>query len=66
MPRGIPNHGKKHPKQKLTAEIVLEIRRTWKARDGVTLQELAKKYGVGYQTIWRAAIGETWKHLKHL
>jgi len=55
-------HGEDHPGHKLTNEDVLEIRVA--RRNGYSNRELATFYGVSRRTIWMAATGQTWKHLK--
>lgn len=47
---------------KLTDQIVREIRRRY-AAGGISMQHLAREYGVGAMTIHRAIRGHTWRHL---
>lgn len=53
--------GEKNPRARLTAEIVLNLRKQYKA--GVTIQELVDAYGYPWNTIGNAVKGITWSHL---
>lgn len=55
--------GDAHPDAKLTAEIVLNLRYRHKV-GGEVIKEMAKEYPmVGYQAIFKAVTGITWKSL---
>lgn len=56
--RGRQSKGEHRPTAKLTDEAVLAIR----ASDE-PLAVLAERYGVGQPTLWKARVGETWRHL---
>ena len=47
--------------RRLTPEIVRGIKRL--ISEGVPRQEIAKRFGVTYITIYRIATGKTWKDL---
>lgn len=47
----------------LTDEIVKSIRKEFK-ESKVTQRELAKRYNISFQSISKAIIGVTWKHVK--
>lgn len=50
---------------KLTDDLVREIRRRYKSKsrkDGATA--LARELGLSHQSVWDAAVGRTWKHVK--
>ena len=53
--------GEKNPKARLTEEIVLKLRAEY--AQGVTIQEMVKKYGFAWNTIGNAVKGYTWAHL---
>lgn len=53
--------GEKNPKARLTAEIVLQLRKEYKA--GTTIMELHHKYGYPYNTIGNAVRYKTWTEL---
>ena len=53
--------GERNPKARLTPEMVMEFRAEYKA--GVTIQEIADKYGYPWNTIGNAVKGKTWSHL---
>lgn len=55
----IPSH--LHGSAKLTDAAVLEAKKLREA--GVSFYSMAKKYGVYRETIRKAVIGKTWKHL---
>lgn len=49
------------PQSRLTDDIVREIRRN---REGLTLKQLAKRYGVHHRTVEKVHYYETWRHVK--
>lgn len=51
--------GEKHYCSKLTAAIVREAR--LERKQGASIQSLAEKYGVTYNPMRRALVGETWR-----
>ena len=53
-------HGDKHPSAKLTAALVLDLRRRW-AAGGLTWGQLAREHGVTPRAIKLAITGKTWK-----
>lgn len=53
--------GPRSPKRKLTADLVLLIRK-WVA-GGASLRQLSKSLGIHHTTIGSAARRETWRHL---
>lgn len=57
--------GERNAQNKLTADDVLEIRRTYRreSHGRSNAKELAAKYGVTHGTINCAVAGKTWKHL---
>jgi hypothetical protein len=59
--RGAYNAGELHPHSKLTADIVLEIRR---ARDaGASLNSIAERHGISFQNVSDIARRKSWKHV---
>ena len=54
--------GERSPFNKLTDETVAEIRIRRKA--GETTASLARKFGIEQTTVWGAATGRAWKHVK--
>jgi hypothetical protein len=54
--------GEAHPRAKLTAEQVREIRRYWDTKTD-TLYRMARRYGVSLDTVWKAAHRMTWRHV---
>lgn len=57
------SYGERNGSAKLTAVVVMEIRR--RCADGlVTMAELAEAYGVSAATIYLVWKGDTWKHVK--
>jgi len=61
------NIGEKNPAATVTEDIVIEIRKNYQygktARNGITKQEIAEKYGVSFEVIKNIVTGRTWKHL---
>lgn len=57
--------GERHQAAKLTAEQVLEMRRTWRphSRGAFTITAFARRFGVGSRTVWEAINRKTWRHL---
>lgn len=53
--------GEKNPKARLTPSFVIKIRQEYKA--GVTIQDMADKYGLPWSTVGNAVKGITWKNL---
>lgn len=53
--------GEKNPKARLTESFVIALRKLYKA--GVTIQKLADKYNLPWNTVGNAVKGITWKHL---
>lgn len=53
--------GEKNPKARLTPDFVLKLREEYNA--GVTIQEMADKYGMPWNTVGNAVKKITWKHL---
>lgn len=53
--------GEKNPKARLTPDFVLKLREEYNA--GVTIQEMADKYGLPWNTVGNAVKKITWKHL---
>lgn len=53
--------GERHPRARLTAEQVAEIRR--RRADGVRVSELARIFGVSITAASFAIRGKTWRHL---
>lgn len=53
--------GSAHVFAKLTESAVPIIRRAHS--DGVTITELARRFGVGRTTIWQCVTGQTWRHV---
>jgi hypothetical protein len=53
--------GMERSNSKLTDNRVREIRRLYAG--GARLEDLASRYGVGRLTVYKAAVGETWKHV---
>ena len=62
--RANPRRGENHCSSKLTNEIVWEAREAIKSGDKFALKKMAQRYGVSYTTIWKAARGYRWGHLK--
>lgn len=60
-PRGGRRKGEDHPRAKLTADDVLEMRRRHVA--GETLRKLASVFDVSFGTVRCAVAGHTWKHV---
>jgi hypothetical protein len=58
-----PQHGQHNPGAKLTPSDVAEIRAA-RAR-GEDAVDIARRFGVAYQTIYRICSGERWGHLAH-
>lgn len=60
--------GERHGMHVLTEADVKDIRRRYvpgtNPRDRGNVSSLAAEYGVNTTTVWRAARGRTWKHLK--
>jgi transposase-like protein len=56
------NAGERNANAKLTAEWVREARRL--ARQGVSISELARRYGVSAACMRSAVVGETWAHVE--
>ncbi|MFO0798309.1 MAG: HNH endonuclease [Gemmataceae bacterium] len=54
--------GARNPNAKLTDERVVELRRL--SREGVGYTELGASYGVTPATAYRAAVGQSWRHLR--
>jgi group I intron endonuclease len=54
--------GSNNPNSKLNDVIVLNIRKEYS--DGISTNDLAKKYGVNKPCIWKIVHNYTWKHLK--
>lgn len=61
--KGRNTRGEKGRSAKLTEAAVLAIRREVVLGQGGNRRTLAKKYGVGPNTIWNAAVGNTWAYL---
>ena len=59
---GHDRRGENHSHAKLTDDAVRGIRRRYKA-GGVTLKQLATKYGVDRSAIWRVTACRNWRHL---
>jgi hypothetical protein len=55
--------GETHPNAKLNAVSVLEIRKM--ISEGMTVTEIARKYGVRHWTISCIRDGVTWKHVQN-
>lgn len=53
--------GEKNSKARLTPDFVLKLREEYNA--GVTIQEMADKYGLPWNTVGNAVKKITWKHL---
>jgi hypothetical protein len=53
--------GERHPKSRLTDELVTELRRRRAAGEG--LRSLAREFGMCHNTIGMAIRGQTWKHV---
>lgn len=53
--------GTKNPKARLTPDFVLKLREEYKV--GVTIQEMADKYELPWNTVGNAVKKITWKHL---
>ncbi len=59
---GVPrNVGASNPRAKLTEDDVRKIRKSF---DGSNRKELAKKFGVSYQSIIHVLNHTTWAHVK--
>ena len=61
---GLMAHGDKHYLAKLDEAKVRQARRLYKARIGLTVSDLARRYGVDRNTMKRALTGEQWAHIK--
>ncbi len=59
---GTTARGESHGSSKLTADIVRQARAEY-AAGGVTLKQLATRYGVDTRAIHRAIRGNTWAHI---
>ena len=59
---GLHARGERAANAKLKESQVIEIRRSWKAKE-LSQQALAGKYGVTSATINDVVLGKTWKHL---
>lgn len=57
--RGRTSKGEHRPQAKLTEEAVRAIRAS-----GEPLAVLAARYGVGVPTVYKAQVGETWRHVQ--
>lgn len=57
----LPTRGMVNGYSKLTDQQVVTSRQRWK--DGETLTALAVEVGVSRETLWKAVVGRTWKHL---
>lgn len=55
------SNGEEHPKSKLTADEVAEIKE--KLSEGATQTELAEEYGVSRPTVTHIDRGNTWNHV---
>lgn len=55
--------GERMPQAKLTEADVISIRERWGV-DGCTVRQLAEEYGTSVPTLWKAAVGKTWTHVK--
>lgn len=55
-----PRHGESHPRARLTAEQVTEMRRLWPTWAG-GYASLGKAFGVSYSQARRVVVGEHWK-----
>ncbi len=55
-------YGTKSPRAMLTDAIVKEIRAL--RENGITYNELERRFGVSKGSIWHAANGSQWKHVK--
>jgi ribosome-binding protein aMBF1 (putative translation factor) len=54
--------GQRQGGSKLTDELVATIRSEYR-RDGASQRELAERYGVSQQTLSKAIVGDTWRHV---
>lgn len=63
MKGGRYRYGAQNPAAKLSEEQVAEIKRLL-ARQGVTISELARRYGVSAASMRSAVAGETWAHVE--
>lgn len=62
-----PRRGEGHPNSKLTEEQVRLMRSWWAKRKqctGVTLESLARYFGVGRGTVMKVVHHEAWQHVK--
>jgi hypothetical protein len=59
--RAKPVHGETHPLTSLTEQQVIEIRRRY--RDGENPKDFADDFGMKWESIYRIARGDTWKHV---
>lgn len=57
-----PPRGESHPNAKVTEDLVREIRVRY-AAGGITLRELAERYGLGKGCIGGVVYRRTWKHV---
>lgn len=55
--------GSKHPRSKLTEEVVRLMRRLYKPRGKWNYITLGKRFGVGAGAVESAVTGNTWKHV---
>ena len=60
--RGGALHGESHPNAHLKAEDVLKIRQ--ERKDGVPARQIAKNWGVHFQTVYRICHKQRWAHLE--
>lgn len=58
---GERSSGEQHGNAKLTADNVRELRALY--GHGVTLRQLAEKFGVSNVSIHNVVVGKTWRHL---
>jgi hypothetical protein len=59
-----PARGEKHPKARLTADLVVEIRARYAT--GPNVSALAREYGISRGTIHDLVAGRTWTHVSEV